>query len=104
MIQKVNYYGFVDAFHQAGRSSQFSRKALATIWEYLEGLESDCGTPIELDVVGLCCDFAEYDDLADAWGQIVGGDYPEEYEALEYFQNRTTVLSVDGGGVILGAF
>jgi hypothetical protein len=104
MFQTVSYYGFVDAFRGAGRGDQFSCKALEALWEYLEQLESDCGTPIELDVVGLCCDYTEYDDLEDAWSQTVGGDYPGEAEVLEYFQDRTTVLPVTGGGVILGAF
>ena len=104
MIQTVTWYSFGEAFRNSGRKDQFSYMGLRALWEYLEELGSDCGTPMELDVVGLCCDFAEYDNLEEAWNEVAGGEFPGESEALEYFQERTTAIPVDGGGIILGAF
>lgn len=46
---------FIDAFYQAGRGSQFSRPALDALYSIL----SDFGIDIELDVIAICCDFAE---------------------------------------------
>jgi hypothetical protein len=46
---------FRDQFHRCGRADQFSYEALGLLFDYL----SDCGSDIELDVVGICCEFSE---------------------------------------------
>lgn len=55
-----NVYQFRDAFHQVGRSTQFSYEGLALLFDYLEEVDAD----YELDVVALCCDYSE-DSVAD---------------------------------------
>lgn len=59
MFTRVNLYAFRDAFRAAGRKDQFSYDGLRVIFDYLEELESDLGEPVELDVVAICCDYAE---------------------------------------------
>jgi hypothetical protein len=46
---------FRDAFHRAGRGEQFSYEALGLLFEYLDAVDPD----MELDVVEICCDYAE---------------------------------------------
>lgn len=56
IIQTIdNASQFRDQFHRYGRGDQFSYEALGLIFDYL----SDCGSDVELDVVGVCCEFAE---------------------------------------------
>ena len=50
---------FRDQFHRYGRGDQFSYEALGLIFDYL----SDCGSDVELDVVGICCEFSENDPV-----------------------------------------
>jgi hypothetical protein len=50
-----NVYQFRDAFHNAGRRSQFSYEGLELLFTYLEEINPD----YELDVVALCCDYSE---------------------------------------------
>jgi hypothetical protein len=67
IIQTIdNASQFRDQFHHCGRNDQFSYEALGLIFDYL----SDCGSDVELDVVGICCEFAEqhYSDFAEAYG------------------------------------
>ena len=59
MIQTVNVHDFRQAFHDCGRGEQFSYEALGFIFEYYEQYEDDTGEPVELDVIGICCDLAE---------------------------------------------
>lgn len=59
MKQTINFNNFVEAFHSMGRSEQFSYDALKAIFEYLEDYERDSGEEQELDVISICCDFAE---------------------------------------------
>jgi len=46
---------FRDAFRSAGRREQFSYEALGLLFEYLDSVDPD----MELDVVEICCDYAE---------------------------------------------
>lgn len=59
MIQTVNLNNFRDAFTNRGRGEQFSYEGLEVLFDYLESLEEGGGTPYELDVIAICCDFTE---------------------------------------------
>ena len=61
----INVSDFRDAFHRCGRGSQFSHEGLEILFDYLEECETDIGEEWELDVIALCCDFAE-----EYWQQI----------------------------------
>lgn len=78
MKQSINFYQFAEQF-QAVRPNSFSREGLIALWEYLEQFEEDTGHEIEFDVIALCCDFTEYDSLADY--QQDYSDNAEDYTA-----------------------
>ena len=57
-------------FETYGRYDQFSYSAYDALHDFLWELSEGMGEPLQLDVVGLCCDWTEYDDileLADAY-------------------------------------
>ena len=105
---------FVDAFRRMGRENQFSREALEALFEYIENYEEDTGSRVELDVVGLCCEFTEYTTAVEAasdYGfttELEADDYEDaesyedakEDEALEWLQDRTEVVIFDSGLII----
>ena len=90
-------------------------KALA---EHLEQLEQDCGEEMEFDQLAIRCDFSEYPsalvaareygfdgsaDLYDADDQERDAEeVSEETEemALDWLQDRTSVIEFDGGVII----
>lgn len=98
MYQSVSSWDFKDAFKQAGRENQFSQAGLDALFNYLEEYEEETGEQIELDVIAICCDFTEYENLAEL--QI---DYPD-VEDLEDLQNQTTVIMIDDDGFIIEAY
>jgi hypothetical protein len=56
---------FLDEFRNSSRADQFSREALVAIFAYIteaEGLSADEGSDIELDVVGICCEYVEVEN------------------------------------------
>ena len=59
MIKTLSIYDFRDAFKAAGRGEQFSYYGLEVIFDYIESYEQDAGEQIELDVIALCCEWAE---------------------------------------------
>ena len=59
MKQTIQLSQFVDAFRNMGRAEQFSYDALTCLFDYLTELEADLGEELELDVIGICCEFCE---------------------------------------------
>ena len=100
IIQTVNRCDFHDAFHACGRGDQFTPDALGALFSYLDELSDDIGEPVELDVIALCCEWAEYPTALEAakeYGATFGDDEDPEESALEWLRYRTTVVEHDSG-------
>jgi hypothetical protein len=95
IYQTISESQFVDAFN-AVRPDNFSYNGLCALYEYLGGYYD--GDNYELDVIGICCDFSEYKDIDE-----LREDYAE-YELLSDFEDRTTVIKLDNGGLIIQQF
>ena len=59
IYQTVDFNSFVKSFKEAGRGDQFSIDGLKMLFDWLEGIYGG-GDDFELDVIGLCCQYAEY--------------------------------------------
>ncbi len=99
MKQAISFYDFEQAFKSYGRGSSFTYQGLKALFEWFEGLDDDCGTETELDVVAIDCDFAEVKDMDE-----FRADYGEEYDTMEQVAEETTVIPVEGGGFIYQSF
>ena len=124
MKRTVNQHEFVDAFRKMGRVDSFSYEGRMALFDYLEQLEEDVGEEIELDVIAICCDYSEYDTALEAateygfkpnaeWlatpAQLTAAlvatiqdDEDKEEQAIEWLNDRTTVIQFDGGVIIQG--
>ena len=78
---------FHDAFIDKGRGEQFSYDGRRALFNYLEEMEEGTGEEIELDVVALCCEFSEYEDLKDYNEQ-----HGTEHEDIEELEGEATVI------------
>ena len=67
--------------------------------EYLEQYEEDTGEELEFDPVAIRCDFGEYESALEA-AQDYTDSIGTEKEALEYLEDRTSVICFDGGIII----
>jgi hypothetical protein len=119
MKKTINFYDFEDAFKKYDRDINFSYDGKRALFDYLEELEKGSEEEMELDVIGLCCDFSEYKSAYEAMEQYQPEDMPVEGEpgddlieiqekneeaALEWLNDRTMVIEVEGGGVIIQNF
>jgi len=95
IYQTINESQFIDAFRQAGRKDQFSYKALQALYEYYEELANDTGEPFELDVIAICCDWAEFKDIEE-----FKESYGEEYESLDDIRDATHAIELDDGSFL----
>lgn len=107
MKHTVNLYAFRDAFYRMGREDRFSYEGLDILFDYLEGLEQDIGEEIELDVIALCCDYAEstIDELISDYGIDISDCDPDSIEETvrEYMEYHTTVCGETSDGTIVYA-
>ena len=87
LIQRVNEYSFRKAFEQL-RPDNFSYDGLTALYDHLEELSEDIGD-IVLDVIAICCDFSEYENLKDFQNQ-----HSDEYQTIEQIAEQTTVILV----------
>ena len=57
---------FLDEFRNSSRANEFSREALVAIFSYITEAEGDVpadeGSDIELDIIQICCDYAEVEN------------------------------------------
>ena len=59
LIQTIAQGDFINAFEQSSRKDQFSSEALEAIFNYLDTISEETGQDIELDIVAICCEWAE---------------------------------------------
>ena len=98
MIEVVTDSQFIDRFRKI-RPTNFTYEGLQALFEYLEQYEDDTGEEIELDVIGLCCEFYQYDNLKE-----FQDDYGKDYECIEDVENETMVVPVDEESFIIRQF
>jgi hypothetical protein len=89
MKKTINFYEFERAFVDYDRKDHFSYAGLSVLFDFLEELEEDTGEDIEFDVISICCDFHEWQDLED-----FQDNYGKEYETLEDIQDKTMVIEI----------
>jgi hypothetical protein len=104
MVKVLSYYEFVNEFHSMGRGNQFTNAGLLGLYEMLEQFEDETGEPWVLDVIALCCDYSEYGDALEAADDYTTEQFEDESEALEWLQEKTQVIELDNGGVIIQTF
>ena len=90
----------------ADTNAAWSRAGAYALAEYLEEIERESATEMEMDVCAIRCDFSEYASATLAAGAYdwqkdeEKSDEENETEALDYLTDRTSVLSFNGGVII----
>ena len=98
----VSELQFVESFRACGRETQFSVPARRALFAHLEQVEEDSDTEIELDPIGICCEFAEYPSALKAANDygFKGNKNDTEEAALDWLYEQTQVVPFEGGLVI----
>ena len=78
MKKTVNFNYFEKAFENMNRANQFTNTGLKALFDYLEQFEEETGNEVELDVIAICCEFTEYENIEE-----YNNNYNTEYENME---------------------
>jgi len=103
----INFSDFCDAFFNSGRKDQFSYYGKKALFEYIESIEQDTGDETELDVIGLCCEFTEFDTALEAAKDCSDftidenlNEEEQEKQAFQFLSDETTIIQFDGGIIV----
>ncbi len=99
MKQIVKLEDFRNAFERMDRKNNFSYSGLEALFDYLICLEEDLDEENELDVVALCCEWTEYEDIEE-----FQCNYGDEYQTIEDIEYRTIVIPIDDVRFIIADF
>lgn len=113
LIQTVNPS---DLYHMAcrmDRGDSFGYAGWNAIGEYLEELSNDT-SDIEIDIVGICCDYNHAENAQEVFDQYETNIDPVEWEEMEeseksdaildYLNENTSVVCCEDGCIIWAAF
>ena len=99
MKKTISKYEFVKEFDEYNRGNNFSYEGREALFDYLEEYEESTGEEMELDVIGLCCDFTEYESLEE-----FNNNYNYECETIDDIGYYTQVIDIDGTRFIIQDF
>lgn len=97
IIKEYTVNSFRDEFYNYGRGNQFSYEALEVLYNLLEEESEAIGEPVFLDVIGLCCDFTEYESLDEALKEL-------GLEDLESVYDETFTYELSTGSILIRNF
>jgi len=90
LYQTISLSDFIDAFRQLDRDSHFSCNGLETLYNGLIEYAQCTGVPFELDVIALCCDFVEYENL-----NAFREEYGNEYNTYQSIEDKTMLIKIE---------
>jgi hypothetical protein len=94
---------FRDYFNKI-RPTNFSYEGLGIIWDYLAEYENSTGEDVELDVIGICCDFceADIDDIIKNYSIDIEADKDKFEQVFDYLEYHSNVIgSLDDNKTII---
>ena len=93
MEKEVTLEMFIDAFKRMDRD-YYSYEGYESLYDFFE----ECDPDWEYDVIGICCDYTEYNDLDDYNQQLTES---EKFESIEQLSQETLVLETEKGSLIV---
>ena len=90
MKQTITENDFVSAFADCGREDNFSVEGRLALSEFITDLDEQCEPETELDVVALCCEFSEWENLEE-----FQQNYGSEYESMQDISDNTLLIQID---------
>ena len=96
MKTTITRHEFIDtlAFQTA-----FSYEARAALFDYFEEYEDSTGEELDFDPVAIRCEFVEYANIAEYWGE-----YGREQLCLDDIRDYTTVVEIDNESFLIVAY
>ena len=89
MKTTINNSDFHDAFRKMNSENNFSYDGLNSLFNNFEQYEEETGEEIEIDVIAICCEYSEYENISE-----FNSDYSKECETIEEVEQFTQVVKI----------
>ena len=104
IVKTFDLYDFRREFERYDRGNRFSDEAMEELYNYYD----DLGEPYELDVIEICCNWTEYENLEEYVKEYMnesdfeGMDDDEKEEIIiDNLDNNTYFTRLDNGGLLI---
>ena len=94
MYRTINEYEFEQAFKNMDRDN-FSYDGYRALYEFLDEICSSDDKGFELDVIGICCDFTEYEDLKEFQKEYYDNVAGDKFKTIEEIEEETIVIRIE---------
>ena len=101
---QVSESDFINLFHVMDRENNFSVTARRALFNYYDSLANDIGEDIELDIIGICCEWSESteDSLIIEYIHLVNDEDIDEDDddarlslIVDYIESESMLIEVD---------
>ncbi len=75
--------------------NNFTYKGKKALFDYLEEYEESTGESVNFDIIALCCEYTEYENLKELQANYT------DIESMEDLENNTTVIKIDDDAFII---
>jgi len=106
---RIGKYGMIDAFRKYGRlktsetHGNFTEEAVEELFNYYDELEN-----YELDVIGICCEWTQYDDIDEVreayLDNVAKPSEYDSYDVFEYLEDNTYHIVLDDDSILVRDF
>jgi len=86
--QTTNFSQFCDSFSES-RKNQFTYEGKRALFEYLEQYSDDTGEDVELDIIALCCEYTEYENMEELQKNYTS------IKNMEDLEDHTVVIKIE---------
>lgn len=105
IVRAFDLYDFKDEFERYDRGDNFSDEALEELYNYYD----DLGEPYELDVIEICCNWTEYENLEEYAKEYMnesgfeGIEDDDEKEEIitDNLENNTYFIRLNNGSILI---
>ena len=102
IYQTINFSMFCDSFRSV-RPDNFSYEGLRILYDHILELAEIANSPIELDVIALCCEYTEgtAEEVIEAYNVPVDPDSDKLATATEWLVDNWALVGVTDSGMIV---
>ena len=94
MYRTINEYEFRQAFKDMDRD-YYSYDGYTALYEHLEEICSSDEKGYELDVISICGEFTEYDDLKEFQKEYYDNVAGDKFKTIEEIEEETMVIRIE---------
>ena len=94
MYRTINEYEFRQAFKDMDRDN-FSYDGYRALYEFLDEICSSDDKGFELDVIAICCDFTEYENLKEFQSEYYDDVAGDKFKTIEEIEEETIVIRIE---------